>query len=251
MEVLRSRSNQRYKEVLKLLRKKGREESGKYIEEGSKQLEVGDEVEYLILREGLEVEERYKKYNYYMLSEELFKTLSSQENSQGLLIIRKKPDEISYEELGDTVVLLDKVQDPGNVGTIIRTLDALDIKDLLLVKGSVDVYNSKCVRSAMGSLNRIKVKYVEEEELIREGKKRGYKFIGTLLDSDSISYTNVQLEQKNIIIFGNEGNGIGENLKKELDEKVIIPIYGRAESLNVSLAAGIMMYKIKEKLLSR
>ncbi len=250
MEEIRSRSNKRYKELLKLLKKKGREELGLYVEEGIKLLYEG-EIEYVIIREGFEKESLLKGQEYYVLSKELYKTISSQENSQGMLIVRKKTKEITYEELEETVVLLDRVQDPGNVGTIIRTLDALGIRDLLLVKGSVDVYNSKCVRSSMGSLNRVRIKYVEEEEVIFEGKKRGYKFIGTLLDSNSVSYTNLTLSNKNIIIFGNEGNGIGERLKRELDEKVIIPIYGKAESLNVSLAAGIMMYKVKEKLLSR
>ncbi len=177
MEVIRSRSNKRYKEVLKLQKKKGREELGLYIEEGLKQHEEEEEVEYVIMREGLEAEKVLKEEDYYVLSKELYRTLSSQENSQGMILIRKKKKEVSYEELEETVVLLDRVQDPGNVGTIIRTLDALGIKDLLLLKGSVDVYNPKCVRSSMGSLSRVRIKYVEEEEVIIEGKKRGYKFI--------------------------------------------------------------------------
>lgn len=249
MEVIRSRGNKRYKELLKLLKRKGREELGKYIDEGSKLLSEVERLEYVVFLEGKV--EKIEGYESYVLSEELYKSISSQENSQGMLLVRRKQNELKYEELEETVVLLDKVQDPGNVGTIIRTLDALNIKNLLLTKGSVDIYNSKCVRSSMGSLSRIRVKYVEEEEILRVGKDLGYKFIGTLLDPSSVSYLDVSLSEKNIIVFGNEGNGIGEKIKKELDEKVIIPIYGKAESLNVSLAAGIMMYKIKEKLLSR
>ena len=143
---------------------------------------------------------------------------------------------------------MDKVSDPGNLGTIIRTVDASGFKDIILTTGSVDCYNEKTIRSTMGSIFNVRISYLDEDKMIEFLREKNYKLIATALDKTSVPYTEMKLANKNAIIFGNEGNGIGEKLLKEADEKVIIPIYGTAESLNVAMACGIIIYKVRELL---
>ena len=98
----------------------------------------------------------------------------------------------------------------------------------------------------MGSIFNVNLYYAEEEKLLNFLKEKGYKIISTVLSDDCIPYTEMKLEKRNAVVFGNEGSGIGENIIKNSHEKVIIPIYGTAESLNVAMACGIIIYKCRE-----
>ena len=149
-------------------------------------------------------------------------------------------------KINDDVVVLDKIQDPGNLGTIIRVVDAVGLKDIILTKGSVDCYNEKVVRSSMGSIFNLNIIYLDEEELLGYLTRNNYKLIVTALEENSISYTDIKVEEKNAIVFGSEGNGVSSSFLKLANEVVMIPIYGSAESLNVAMASGIMLYKFKE-----
>lgn len=137
------------------------------------------------------------------------------------------------------------------MGTIIRVADASGFKDIILTKGSVDCYNEKCVRSSMGSIFNMNIIYMEEETLLRYLKENNYKLHVTALESNSIEYTKMKLDNKNAIIFGSEGNGVSKTFLKSANEIIIIPIYGSAESLNVAIASGIILYKIKELSLNK
>ena len=189
--------------------------------------------------------EKFEKSEKLVLSQGLFSQLSSQENSQGIILVYKY-EEKDIENAGDNVIVLDRVGDPGNLGTIIRTVDAAGFKDIILTKGSVDCYNEKVIRSTMGSIFNINLYYAEEEKLLNFLKEKNYKIISTVLSDDCIPYTEMKPAEKNAVIFGNEGSGIGENIIKNSHEKVIIPIYGTAESLNVAMACGIIIYKLRE-----
>ena len=189
--------------------------------------------------------EKFEKSEKLVLSQGLFSQLSSQENSQGIILVYKY-EEKDIENAGDNVIVLDRVGDPGNLGTIIRTVDAAGFKDIILTKGSVDCYNEKVIRSTMGSIFNINLYYTEEEKLLNFLKEKNYKIISTVLSDDCIPYTEMKLEKRNAVVFGNEGSGIGENIIKYSHEKVIIPIYGTAESLNVAMACGIIIYKLRE-----
>ena len=189
--------------------------------------------------------EKFEKSEKLVLSQGLFSQLSSQENSQGIILVYKY-EEKDIENAGDNVIVLDRVGDPGNLGTIIRTVDAAGFKDIILTKGSVDCYNEKVIRSTMGSIFNINLYYAEEEKLLNFLKEKNYKIISTVLSDDCIPYTEMKLEKRNAVVFGNEGSGIGENIIKYSHEKVIIPIYGTAESLNVAMACGIIIYKLRE-----
>ncbi len=250
MEFVNSKENKIFKKLKKLKQKKYRAKEKLFIAEGHKFLDFSEEPEYMLLREG--EEERYKKIEKFkctklILSFRLFSEISTQENSQGIILIYKTFDG-SLEKLQNNIVVLDRVQDPGNLGTIIRLVDAVGLKDIVLVVGSADVYNEKTVRSSMGSLFNLNINYVLEEELVALLKSKEYNIISSGLTNESVRYDNISLKNKNAIIFGNEGMGVSKNILNISNEIVKIPIYGSAESLNVGIAAGIILYKIRETL---
>lgn len=251
MEKIISSENSNYKKFKKLKQKKYREELGLFLAEGHKFLDFCQIPEAIIIKDDCppEIRERAEKFQVksYVLDSKLFRDLSSQENSQGIILVYKtRAGEIS--EIHDNIVILDRVADPGNLGTIIRLCDAAGFKDLLLTKGSVDCYNEKVVRSSMGSIFSMNIIYLDEGDVFNLLEEKHYKVFVTALTEDSISYTDIKLSHKNAIVFGNEGQGVSQNFLNEADEKVIIPIYGTAESLNVGVASGIMLYKVRELL---
>ena len=141
---------------------------------------------------------------------------------------------------------MDNIQDPGNLGTLIRVIDAVGIKNVILTKGSCDIYNEKVVRSTMGSLFNLNFKYLSLLELKDFLKENSFNVLVTALSEKSKNYDKMTIEEKNAIIFGNEGHGVSQELLDIANEQLIIPIYGKAESLNVSIAAGIFLYKYRE-----
>ena len=138
---------------------------------------------------------------------------------------------------------LDDVQDPGNLGTIIRTLDAAGIDSLILSKGCADVYNPKVVRSTMGAIFRVDTKYVDDlkSELLSL-KEKGYNVITTSLKTNKYIY-DIDFSKKTVIVIGNESNGVSKEIFDISDEMVKIPMLGKTESLNASVAAGVIIYE--------
>lgn len=257
MIFIDSKENNSLKKIKKLRTKKYRDSEKKFLAEGTKFLDFDIVPETIIIDEKfsknpeiLEKIKKFEKSQKIILAENLFSQLSSQENSQGVILVYKY-EENDIERIENNVIVLDRVGDPGNLGTIIRTADAAGFRDIILTKGSVDCYNEKTVRSTMGSIFNVKLYYVEEERLLEILKEKNYKIISTVLSDDCIPYTEMTLKEKNAVVFGNEGSGIGENIINHSDEKVIIPIYGTAESLNVAMACGIIIYKCREILSSK
>ena len=137
-------------------------------------------------------------------------------------------------------LLLDEIQDPGNLGTIIRTSDWFGVYNIFASKNTVDVFSPKVVQSTMGSLSRVKVRYVDLEKLITENKD--IKVIGTLLDGKPLN--KVTLERKGFLLMGNEGRGMSDNLKKLIDLPLTILPFNKnnhPDSLNVAIATAIVL----------
>lgn len=251
MEFINSLDNSTIKRIKKLKQRKYREEEKKFLAEGRKFLDFDYQPELIILKENFEeienINQKLEKFNCRKLvvNDKIFKELTSQENSQGVILVYPYCTS-DINSLQKNIVILDKVQDPGNLGTIIRVADAAGFKDILLTKGSVDCYNEKCVRSSMGSIFNMNIIYMEEVALLKYLKENNYKLQITTLEKNSIEYTQMILADKNAIVFGSEGNGVSKEFLNSADECVIIPIYGSAESLNVALASGIILYKVKE-----
>lgn len=251
MDYINSLENNTIKKIKKLKIKKYREEEQLFIAEGRKFLDFTFEPDMIVFRENYDITKEIKlklekfQCRKIVVSERVFAQLTSQENSQGVIVVYPYI-EGTIHKLQNNIIVLDKIGDPGNLGTIIRVADAAGFKDILLTKGSVDCYNEKVVRSSMGSILNMNIIYMEEVELITFLKKENYKIEVTALEKDSVSYTKMKLAEKNAIVFGSEGNGVSQNFLKICDEKIIIPIYGIAESLNVAMASGIILYKTKE-----
>ena len=243
---INSSGNKFFKKIKKLKQKKYRDEFGLFIAEGNKVIELNSDFKYLFIREDKANEfKNINSENCYILNKNLFKELSSQNNSQGVIAVYKKM-EYDIDRLSLDVLILDRLQDPGNLGTIIRTFEAAGFKDIILSKGSADIYNEKVVRSSMGAIFKVRSWYLERDEIINKLKGQNYNIIATALASDSDNYSKMSLKDKNAIIFGSEGDGISTTLLEKSNQKIIIPINGESESLNVGVAAGIVIYKYLE-----
>ncbi|OYD43495.1 TrmH family RNA methyltransferase [Sphingobacterium cellulitidis] len=171
------------------------------------------------------------------LTDAEFNKISGLKNPQGALALVEIPqfDQLHLTNLkGKHSLILDDVQDPGNLGTIIRTAEWFGIENIICSIGTVDAYNPKVVQATMGSLSRIEIHYLDLEEFIL---KNNMPIFGALLNGESIYETN--FGDEGFIMMGNEGNGIRESLIPKVDKAVTIPRVGNAESLNVAVATTI------------
>ncbi|MBL4653618.1 MAG: RNA methyltransferase [Flavobacteriales bacterium] len=162
-------------------------------------------------------------------------------NVLGLLRIPQYKFDIS--QLSDKITIaLDNLKDPGNLGTIIRIADWFGIENIICSAECVDVYNPKVVQSTMGSLTRVNTYNVNLQEIIRQTTVKSY---GAVLEGDNIY--NASKINEGVIVFGNESNGIGEEVMSLLDNKITIPRIGGAESLNAAVSAGIICSELFRK----
>ena len=179
------------------------------------------------------------------VSENVMKKIADTETPQGIIAVCKmrQPKLENLLASGKMLLVLDRVGDPGNIGTMLRTADAAGIGGLVLLKGCADIYAPKTVRSSMGSLFHIPVlSGVSEQEFISAAKKAGYDLLVTCLDGADNLY-KADLSGRIAFVMGNEAGGVSETLLEKADKRVYIPMAGRAESLNVAMAAGIVMFE--------
>lgn len=246
-KVIDSKENKRYKLFKSLYFKKNRDKYKLFLLEGKKLLleAIGEEldIENIICTEKF-IENFNLKKEYLdkviILSENLFKNLTELANSEGVITIVNyiKEREIS----SNNIICLENVSDPGNFGTIIRTANAFGIRDVLTIN-CVDKYNSKVLRATMGAMFRTNIVDCKIEK-IKELQKDGYRLISTTLSENSKFLEEFNFDEKNIIVMGNEANGVSDEMLKISDEHLKIDMDNSMESLNVSIAAAIIMYKI-------
>lgn len=254
MQIIESKDNEYIKHVKKLKDKKFRDLNNEYLIEGIKiikeAIQEGAKIKQIIICEECQQTEIISKELMYEIAkheciyvtEKVFKSITEVTNPQGILAVIEKTEknEIDYSE--NIIVVLDDIQDPGNLGTILRTVDSIGLKQIVVSKGTSDAYNPKVVRSTMGAIFRVNIVKVESvEEAIKEMKQNKFKTVVTTPKADTTIY-DVDFCKK-VIIIGNEANGVSEAVLKEADEKVKIPMLGRAESLNASVATGIILYE--------
>ena len=183
------------------------------------------------------------KENVIYVSSKVFGSITDVSNPQGILAVIKrsnKSDKIDYSE--DIIVVLDGIQDPGNLGTILRTVDSANLKQIVISNDTADVYNSKVVRSTMGAIYRVNV--IRSDDLLNDVikmKENGFDIVVTSLDTNDSVYDIKYM--KKVIVIGNEANGVSMEIQEIADNKVKIPMLGKTESLNASVAAGIMIYE--------
>lgn len=183
----------------------------------------------------------------YQVTDAVLAKLSDTQAPQGLIAVAGLPEN-NLKLLPDRaatapLVVLDRVQDPGNLGTMIRTADAVGAAAVLLLGGSVDVYSPKVVRASMGSLFHVPViEQLSEKELLAFCRERGYQLAVTTLEASQSLYT-ADLRQPLALVIGNEANGVSASLQAQALVRLRIPMPGRAESLNAAMAAGIVLFE--------
>jgi TrmH family RNA methyltransferase len=258
---MRKASNNEIKLLRKLNRKKYREKEQRFIVEGERAVEQVVEnglveVDTVFVGERFKVqEERLKGLVVCTLGEDIFEEVADTENPQGILAVCKMPEEIDPEELaGGTgvIVATDAIQDPGNMGTILRTAAWFGAKALIAGKGSVDIYHPKVVRSTAGATGSITILTGELEEIFQELERSDWEIL--LLDGGqgAENLGSVKPGEKTILVVGNEGNGINENLLNSSRRKVKIesaPGQEKVESLNAAVAVSIALWKFSDKVI--
>ena len=250
MLEIESKNNNLFKEIKKLKEKKHRIKSNKYLIEGLRFVEEAIKskvsIDSIIFTESFKEKnpDLFLKFNenikLIQMNEALLKQLCSTENPQGIVgVINMQNKELKSGEL---VILVDKVQDPGNMGTIIRTAHAAGAAGIVMTKGTVDIYNDKTLRSTMGSIFYIPIVEDDSLDFVKSLKKEGYKLVVSSLQGKN-NFFEENLQGKVMIAVGNEGNGVSDEVYDIADIKVKIPMPGEAESLNVAVATSIMIYE--------
>ena len=266
MEKIRPITNPRnnlIRFIRSLKKKKTREEKGKFLIEGinsiKEALKTGVEIPYFVysldifrVNGGKELIEELEKREERLLlvSEAIFNKLAETKTPQGILAV---PSRLKWDEKAilnaesSFVFVLVGLQDPGNMGTVVRIADALSMDGIIVSEDTVDHYNPKTVRSTMGAIFRMPIyKSDDIRTYLKELKDNGFKLISTSLGDrtqihDSLDYNSMK---KIAIVMGNEANGLPEDICDLSDNLVKIPILGKIDSLNVGVSAGIMAYEV-------
>jgi len=273
-----SRSNPVFRQCARLLQKKYRDREGKYLIEGvhlvSEAAAYGEKIETIIIKHGsrfdrdkgggdwgrMTKEDRRTRDEDRLLrnlrnsgkicvfDKKLFDAVSETEMSQGILAVVRKKD-FGRGQLkerirpGGNIVVLDRLQDPGNIGTIIRTAEGAGYEAVISIRGTADIFSPKVVRAAAGALFRVPVCFVRDAgELVSFVEELGKKLTVTCV-RDAQLYSEAELSRDIALVIGNEGNGCDPAILEQADIRVTIPMGGKLESLNASVAAGILMYE--------
>ena len=258
MIEITSIKNPLIKEIKSLYRKKERMKSKTFIIEGIKIIEEAIDHSYSIkniiytdklmnTKGGLEFFETIKdREELIFVPDNIFREISDTENPQGVLAIARfrfeDLDKLKEKE-NPSLIFLDRLQDPGNMGTIIRTADAFNMDGIIITDGSVDPYNPKVVRATMGSIFRLPIYYIEDSiQGLSYLKENGLRIFSTSLEG-SLPIYDIDYNKGFILVIGNESTGVSDEIYSLSDELIRIPMPGRAESLNAGVAASIIMYE--------
>lgn len=248
MKYIQSDKNPQVKQWKKLQTRKERDRSGTFLIEGfhlvEEALKEKEHVLEIILNEKTEMPHGwdYGDTPVTMVTEEISRQLADTETTQGIFAVCRQPGQ--QLEGGKTFLLIDSVQDPGNLGTMIRTADAAGIDAVIVGKGSVDIYNPKVLRSAQGSHFHLPVIGGDLSEWIDRLNDDDIPVYGTALEN-GVVYTEASPGESFALLVGNEGSGVSKELLARTTQNLYIPIFGKSESLNVAVAAGILLYYLK------
>ncbi|PXW90071.1 TrmH family RNA methyltransferase [Streptohalobacillus salinus] len=244
--MIESIKNETVKQILKLHKKKYRDETNRFLLEGEhlveEALKSDWQIDRLIVREDYGLIPSFKALEQLVVSHKVFDHLSLTPSPQGVMAVVKRTEpNLSYYH---RLLVLDRVQDPGNLGTLIRTADAFKFDAVICLDGTVDVFNDKVIRATQGSLFHLPVLKMSESELLTLVSKQQIQLVVTTLN-DAKPLEQLTTEDKLAVVVGNEGQGVTASLLKAAHQKIKITIPGQAESLNVGIAAGIIMYQVQ------
>lgn len=248
-------SKNKIKFIHSLTQKKKRDELGLFIAEGEKlirQLNLSQYKFHTLITCNVNIIE-FSEITCEKIEVEIndIKKISSLKNPpQVIAVCYQKKSNINIKNLiDDFTIVLDDIQDPGNLGTIIRLASWFGIKNIICSQNTVDCYNAKVIQATMGAIANVSVHYTKLEDFLREAKQNGICIYGTFLSGENIYTTN--LKQNGIVVFGNEGNGISRQIENAIDHKLLIPTFAShqqyVESLNVSMATSIICSEFKRR----
>ena len=253
-----SNENKLVKDTLKLKMKKYRDAENKYVIEGIRFIEEAikeERVQYIIYSSKLYETKGYDRVfdntiEKYEVEDEVLKKICDTENPQGICaVVEKKMWDIK-DIKNNFVIVSDGIQDPGNLGTIIRTCDAAGAGGIVIIKGSVDVYSGKTLRSTMGSIFHLPVIFYDDFKSFAEDfRNEGYTIYASDIKASKYIY-DCSFDKKTAVVIGNEANGILDEHIACSDISIKIPMPGRAESLNASTAASIIIYEVVRQRIS-
>lgn len=252
--IISSVSNEQIKKIIQLKEKsKARKNEGCFIVEGIRMFQEAPEQDvvkvYVSEHFFAEHKSTVGDINYQVVSDSVFKRISDTVTPQGILaIVRQK--KYTLTDLFDTIhqgkncfVVLDKIQDPGNLGTILRTAEGAGINGVIMSSTTADIYNPKVIRSTMGSVFRVPFVITPDlPETIRELKAMGVTTYAAHLKGGN--YNVEDFPDKTALLIGNEANGLSDEVSGEADRLIKIPMQGKVESLNAAVATAILMYQV-------
>lgn len=241
--LITSKDNNRIKEIRKLLDKKYSNSKNLFVIEGENLIE--EAIKNNLLKELYVLDGENVKFDfpYDNVTLDVMKSISDLKSTPRLIGVSKY---INKSELGNKIVILDDVQDPGNAGTIVRNSVAFGVDTIIFSKNSVSPYNEKVLRSTGGMIYNINIIIGNIDEELDKIKSKGIKLIGTSLQK-SKSLEELEILDKYAIVFGNEGNGISKNILDKCDDIVRIDMNNSCESLNVGVSCGIILYHMYKR----
>ena len=238
--VYTSIENKKVKELKKLNTKKYRDDSDFFLVEGEHLVLEAYKCGYLkelLVEENtdvsLDVDVSYMSHN-------VMKYISELDNPSNIMGVCYK---LKEHELGNRILVLDDIQDPGNLGTIIRSAVAFNIDTIVLSNNTVDIYNSKVIRASQGMIFNINIIKRDLDEFVPQIKNDGYKIYATKVDNGK-SLKGIEIEKNFAIIMGNEGNGVRKSILDLADTYLYIDMNKSCESLNVAVATSIILYEL-------
>ena len=234
-----SKSNDKIKYIRKLKENKYINKEKKFIVETENLVNEASKTGYLL--ETISLVEKDYGVNNTLVSSDVMKSITSLKTTPKVIGICKLISNNDY--LGDRVIILDNIQDPGNLGTIIRSACAFGIDTIVLGKTCVNMYNEKVIRASEGMIFKVNIMVQDLTSFISKLIQDGYKVYGTNV-VDGISIKKIDKENKVAVIMGNEGNGLSDEVKSMISKNIYIDINKSCESLNVAVAASIIMYEL-------
>ena len=242
MEIIESLNNNKIKELAKLKNKKYRDETDLYLIEGEHLIDEAYKTNQLVEVYAIPSYTTNMDVKITYVKDTVLKKLSDLEQNSKCIGVVKKFKPLSY---GNRLILLDNIQDPGNLGTIIRSAASFNIDTVIVSNNSCDIYNPKTIRATEGMLFHVDTIETDLSLFVDNIKNNGYKVYGTDV-INGINVSTIEKENKIAFIIGNEGKGISEEIKNKLEDFIYIPINKKCESLNASVAASIIMYEISK-----
>ncbi len=255
--MITSAANARIKQVIQWQTKaKERRRDGVFIAEGIKMFEEAPEESILEvyvsaghlpgLQRTEQVWNKLEEVGFEEVSDDIFTKMSDTQTPQGILTVLRQP-EYTLESMLDAetplLIVLENLQDPGNLGTILRTGEGAGITGVIMSKQTVDIFNPKVIRSTMGSVYRVPFVYVEDlQEVLEQMHQKGIHTYAAHLKGETY-YDSFSFREPTAFLIGNEGNGLSDAISEAADSYLKIPMEGRVESLNAGVAAALLMYE--------